>query len=171
MARLILLNGAPGVGKSTVGRLLVDARPLALLLDLDVVRSWLGPTDDLRASHLAARRVALAMAADRLAAGADVVVPQYLGRPEFIVELESLADATLSGFVEIVLVTSPDVGRARFEARGAVPQLVGADEPWSAMHARVSLLLATRPGARIVDAHGDVAATVALVEAALAKSG
>lgn len=134
MARLILLNGAPGVGKSTVARRLVDVRPLALLLDLDVVRSWLGPSDDVTASYLAARGVSLAMASERLRSGHDVVVPQYLGRPEFVVELESLAGATGSTFVEIALTTSHELGRAH--------------------------LLAARPAARRVDAGGELAATV-----------
>ncbi|HWC24091.1 MAG TPA: AAA family ATPase [Flexivirga sp.] len=40
--RLILLNGLPGVGKSTLAREYVAARPGTLNLDIDVLRSMLG---------------------------------------------------------------------------------------------------------------------------------
>ena len=167
MARLILLNGAPGVGKSTVASELARTRPLLLVLDVDTVRSLLGPADDITASRLAARRLALAMAGSQLRAGEDVVVPQYLGRPDFAAQLESLAAATDARFVEIVLTTTAEVGHERFDRRGDVPQLAGADESWAQMHARLGRFLAERPAAVIVDAHGDVATTVALVASVL----
>ncbi|MHA3701519.1 AAA family ATPase [Jatrophihabitans sp. YIM 134969] len=168
MARLILLNGAPGVGKSTVARELADARSLSLMLDLDVVRSLLGDTDgDVTASYLATRRLALAMAERHLRDGHDVVVPQYLGRVDFIEQLGSLCTATDSEFVEVALVTDAAVGQERFTARGDVPQLVGADESWPAMHARFTDLLAGRRHVHLVDASADVGVTVERVEQAL----
>jgi predicted kinase len=42
MAALILLNGPPASGKSTLATRLVAQRPLALNLDIDVVRGYLG---------------------------------------------------------------------------------------------------------------------------------
>ncbi|MBA3302830.1 MAG: AAA family ATPase, partial [Acidimicrobiia bacterium] len=41
MPRLILLNGPPGIGKSTLAQRFVDEHPLALNLDLDAVRAML----------------------------------------------------------------------------------------------------------------------------------
>lgn len=168
MPRLILINGAPGVGRSTVVRRIADGRPLALVLDVDVVRSLLGDGGpDVTASWLAAPELAVAMARVHLHAGHDVVVPQYPGRPEFLERLAAVAEQARVPFGEAALVTGPGPGRARFDARGAVPQRAGAVETWEQMHARLDALLAVRPHALRVDASGDVDTTVARVRAAL----
>ena len=39
---MVLINGAPGSGKSTLARRYVEEHPLALALDIDVVRGMLG---------------------------------------------------------------------------------------------------------------------------------
>ncbi|MCA9860138.1 MAG: AAA family ATPase, partial [Thermomicrobiales bacterium] len=118
MALLILINGAPGSGKSTLGRLLVDERPLALLLDIDTLRGQLGCwDDDPGTAGLTARRLAIAMVRTHLGAGLDVIVPQFLMRPTFLRELELVAQESGSRFVEIALISSPEEAAARFETR------------------------------------------------------
>lgn len=169
MARLILLNGAPGVGKSTLARRLAEDHPLLLVLDVDVVRSLLGATDDITASWLAARALALAMAERHLGAGHDVVVPQYLGRPEFIEQLRSVARGTGAEFLHVVLAVGARDGEARFLERGDVPQLVGATETYPEMHARLEALHPSLPGVVRVDATGDLDATHARLCDALAN--
>lgn len=42
MARLILINGLPDSGKSTIARYYCDLHAFALCLDVDVVRGLLG---------------------------------------------------------------------------------------------------------------------------------
>lgn len=42
MAVLVVLNGPPASGKSTIAKRFVEARPLSLNLDVDVVRGMLG---------------------------------------------------------------------------------------------------------------------------------
>ena len=42
MTRLILLNGPPGIGKSTIGIRYATAHPLAFCLDVDLVRRSIG---------------------------------------------------------------------------------------------------------------------------------
>ena len=88
MAVLILLNGPPAIGKSTIAQHFVESRPLTLNLDIDVIRGLLGdwldaPVD----AGVAARVLALAMAETHLNSGRDVIVPQFLGRVDFLEEL------------------------------------------------------------------------------------
>lgn len=79
VADLILLNGPPASGKSTVAAALVARRPLALNLDVDIVRGSLGQWRNTPAdAGIAARRLAIAMATTHLGQGHDVVVPQFL---------------------------------------------------------------------------------------------
>jgi hypothetical protein len=92
MARLILLNGPPGCGKSTMAQMYVNDHPLALNLDIDRVRSLLGGwRADPQAAGLLARAIALAAARVHLSSCHDVIVPQHLGRAQFIEQLERLA--------------------------------------------------------------------------------
>jgi hypothetical protein len=107
MARLVLINDAPGSGKSTLARMYVDQHPLVLALDVDVVRAMLGRwLDDPVAAGLIARRMAFEMARVQLTAGRDVWVPQFLGRLDFVFELEDLCDKIGAVFVEVVLLSN-----------------------------------------------------------------
>jgi hypothetical protein len=65
---------------------------MALNLDIDRLRSSMGRwRDDPHTAGLLARAVALAAARVHLAAGHDVVIPQFLGRADFLEQLENLA--------------------------------------------------------------------------------
>lgn len=109
MPRLILLNGAPGSGKSTLARRFAADHPLCLVLDIDDVRGMLGGwADDPEQSGLVARRLAVALARAHLLAGLDVVVPQLLGRVDFIDELQSVAADVGADWYEIVLTAGAD---------------------------------------------------------------
>jgi len=181
VALLVLLNGPPACGKSTIAERLVATRPLAMRLDIDVVRGLLGdwlqrPTD----AGLAARALAISMALTHLAAGHDVFVPQFLGRPEFIDELAALAVETGSTFVEIALVLDRESARSALAERTADPQndthrdaaaLVeqsGGTSAVDEMFDRYEALLDQRPGARRVEVErGDIDATVRAVEVVL----
>ena len=158
---LILLNGAPGVGKSTVAELLVERLPLALDLDIDLLRRQLGgwresPTE----AGLAARELALAMARTHLASGRDVVVAQYLGRPELLEALESTAAECGARFVEIVLTADVDTLAERFHSRSheaahpshaeIAAMVDGGGETPLELHARLTSLLAHRPQAVLI---------------------
>jgi predicted kinase len=93
MAVLVLLNGPPASGKSTIAQRFVDARPLSLNLDIDVVRGTLGDRlDNPSTAGLTARSLALVMAETHLAAGRDVIVPQFLGHTDFIGQLANAAE-------------------------------------------------------------------------------
>lgn len=102
MPRLILLNGPPGCGKSTIARMYADEHPLALNLDVDRVRDLIGGwRDDPTRGGLLARGIALAAAREHLAHGHDVVVPQFLGRVEFVDALDRLAAEVSVEFHEL----------------------------------------------------------------------
>lgn len=180
MASLILLNGPPASGKSTLAQLFVDERPLSLNLDIDVVRAllgnWLGsPTE----AGLAARSLALAMAETHLASERDVIVPQFLGRTDFIEQLETLAFRTGITFIEVALVLDRNAALAAFAERQKTPTsqshrdasaLVdhsSDSNPIEVMYDAYLALLEQRPEARRVEViRDDIAATFnRLVEA------
>jgi len=77
---LLVLNGAPGVGKSTLAHLYADDHPLSLIIDIDMIRSHLGGWKDVDESRLVARDLAVAMVQEHLRNGYDVIVPQYTWR-------------------------------------------------------------------------------------------
>jgi len=123
MARLILLNGPPGSGKSTLAARYAADHPLTLALDIDDLRRMLGgwlerPPE----AGLLARRMAIELARLQLREGRDVVVPQFLGRPDFIDALAELCATEGAEFVEIMLRSAAGDDEARFRRRVADPK-------------------------------------------------
>ena len=184
MPRLVLINGAPASGKSTLAQMYVDEHPLTLALDIDVVRAMLGRwLDDPVAAGLAARRMAIAMARVQLSAGRDVLVPQFLGRIDFVLELEHLARETGADFVEVVLLSGAQDAADRFARRSRHPETSahrdaqalqdrsGGPEGLLAMHARLLEVVAARPRTvTVTTTDGEIAqayrALVAQIDAA-----
>lgn len=165
MARLVVLNGPPAAGKSTVAARWVAAHPLALDLEIDGLRRMLGGwKDDPLGAGLLARELAVAAAGTHLRAGHDVLIPQYLGRTDFLARLERTADEAGAEFFEFMLMDTKDVMAARFHARTAAAadpahvdahdllERVGGARQLEAMYDRLLLVLAARPKARLVPA-------------------
>lgn len=175
-ARLIVLNGPPGIGKSTLAQLFADEHPLALNLDLDSVRRMLGQW----AQHpleagLLARAMTLEMARVHLRAGHDVIVPQFLGRPQFLAEAEQVAAEVGALFLEFVLMDGRDEAVRRFVDRtatssepahveaAALLDRFGGRPALEAMYDRLLLVLSHRPHARVIQSR-DGAAGAAYAE-------
>jgi predicted kinase len=179
--KLVLLNGPPAIGKSTIAQRYVDDHPLALNLDVDGLRSALGQwSEHGDESGLLARSLALAMARTQLSAGYDVVVPQFLGRLPFIVALEDLAAEMSADFYELVLLDSKASSLRRFsrrtEERGRGPaeamvERAGGEAVLEAHYESLLEVLAARPGAVTIEATwGEVDETYAAVLRCLTSS-
>jgi hypothetical protein len=181
MAVLVLLNGPPASGKSTMAQLFVDSRPLSLNLDIDVVRGMLGGwLDDPSTAGLIARSLALVMAEVHLAGERDVIVPQFLGRPDFIEELAGVAKRSAATFVETALWIDRSRAITAFADRRAAPSaqahhdaaaLVDRSEqadPVGQMYDAFVRVLEQRPATRRIEVvPGDIDQTFARFERAL----
>jgi predicted kinase len=160
--RLILLNGPPGIGKSSLALRYLADHPLAFCMDIDGVRRLLGRWQELpQESGKLARAMAVAMITEHLGRGYDVVVPQYLGRPAFIERLERAASDTGSTFHEAVLMDTRENAVVRFHARAddggltthhreAAAMTAGGDGELGEMYDRLAALLDNRPRAHVL---------------------
>jgi predicted kinase len=177
MPQLLFLTGAPGSGKSTIARLLVAERPLSLLLDLDLLRGTLGAwRADPAAAGVRARALGLELARAQLERGGDVVVPQFVRRPQLIEQFRDLAARTGSRFVLVALVSSPAEAESRFAARAGSSDPVHSDaaylqslasaEPVAQLYTAMLAMLTGFPETRFVETvGGDVEGTLARVRA------
>ena len=163
MPRLILLNGPPGIGKSTLAQIYADDHPGVLNLDIDRVRELIGGwRERFAVTGELARPIALSMAATHLRAGYDVLLPQYLGRLVEIERFETLAHEQGAGFCEVVLMDSKRRSVERFGRRGDiderpwhrhVQQIVdetGGRAVLADMHDRLTEILRARPDAVVI---------------------
>ena len=152
------------MGKSTLASRYVDEHRLAIALDLDRLRLLAFGAADVAGvpAMNATRDLALGAARAHLRAGRDVVVPQYLGRPDYLEALEALAVEMHADFHEIVLMDSEQRLAQRFAERTAaatrlehVAAAAGIQdegpESLAAMRQRLVELVATRPHAVVIE--------------------
>ena len=128
---LLVINGAPGVGKSTLGRLYSGVHPLSLVIDIDSIRMQLGRWEELDQSRLIARDLAVALARAHLRSGHVVIVPQFIGRPEFVERLRLVSTESGVRFVEVVLTDDSDSVAQRFRLRRNESNISGGQHPES----------------------------------------
>lgn len=167
---LLLFNGPPGSGKTTVARMIAESRPLSLRIDIDEVRDLIaGWHSSAGAGGLLARDLAAVMAARHLDAGHDVVVSQVIGHLPDLERFQSMTTSLGAVFREIVLVATREQCLRRLEARHAhgTRERVRVEE-FDELHERLVTALESRPHAIKVDSiDGDVRATVRRVQASL----
>lgn len=163
MARLIHLNGPPGIGKSTLAQWYVDAHPGVLNLDIDQVRTLIGGwRERFTETGEIVRPVALSMAASHLRGGRDVVMPQCLCRLSEIERFEAVAHDSGAVFCEVVLMDGKQQSLERFQHRGDDSELpwhqqvqeiverLGGQELLARMHDQLTMVLAARRDAAVL---------------------
>ncbi len=159
-ASLVLLNGAPGVGKSTLAGLLAR-RATVVVIDPDELRAA-------GADAASARAQAFSSIAALLAGGRTVLVPQLVARVGQLEGFEIVARGAGAGFVHVLLVdeASDPAGRYRRVA-GADAHPARADLDDDRLREHLSGLdevRAARPGAVVVaSAEGEPDAAVTAV--------
>ena len=164
MSRLIHLNGAPGIGKSTLARRYVGEHPGVLNCDVDVLRTLVGGWQvDFGAAGALIRPAALAMITAYLRGGHDVVLPQMLVDLAELGRFEAAAHSAGAGFVECMLVDEPGATVSRFHRRGAadgetewheqvraIVQAGGGDELLARYADGLRTVVSHRPGVVVV---------------------
>ena len=128
---LLAINGAPGVGKSTLAGKYANDVPLALIVEIDALRTQIGGWAEREDSRLVARDLALALMRSHLSNGYTVVVPQFLGRLDYLVAMQRLAEEVNTPCVEACLVCDSDVLIDRFRRRRREHLLAVVEHPES----------------------------------------
>lgn len=176
MPRLVLLNGPPGVGKTTLAQRYLIDHPLALKLDIDAIRCSMGHWQAREESKHLARALATEMARVHLLSGHHVVVPQLLARRDYIEVLEGVAVETGAVFHEILLLATSDEALARFLARRQALDAAGTSHPQASLehdahsfadiYSRLEVIARTRVRTRAIDTTGlDVDQTYTMLTA------
>ncbi|WP_215814876.1 ATP-binding protein [Pimelobacter sp. 30-1] len=124
MARLLHLNGAPGVGKSTLAQRYAAEHPGVLACDIDRLRCFVGGwEDDFAGAGAVIRPVAQAMIAAHLAEGRDVVLPQMLADEDERARFRSVAVDAGHAYVHVLLQAPRGIAADRLHARPAADPL------------------------------------------------
>jgi hypothetical protein len=126
----------------------VNRHPGTLNLDIDQVRCLIGGwQEDFPATGEIVRPIAISMAFTHLTAGRDVIMPQFLDADDEIAGFRAIAEATGSGFREIVIMDTKERSVERFDSRGS-----GEEVPW---HGQIKAIVEQSGGSRLLESMYD----------------
>ena len=120
MSKLIIINGATGVGKSTVALELHKSLPMAFLLEIDALRRHFSRYKELRKESLfASYGLALTICEQNLKQGRNVIIEKVIAdNDDFLEDLISIGKSHGVDIYEIILNASKDVVVKRAADRG-----------------------------------------------------
>ena len=161
--KLILLNGTPGLGKTTLAKLYIDNNPLAMCLDVDYIWFMFGQWQAMRPeSDRLKLKYSYELARLHLNEGYDVIVPNLIQTVSQYKEFEQIAHATGSELIELVLTAPLNVALKRLKTRGrasgyktgwrpgGVMDTGGREKLFVEMYKNVQDIIILRPNIRLI---------------------
>lgn len=162
--KLILLNGNPGMGKSTLAQRYVDDHPMALNLDIDKLWHMMGKwQSNMPQSEIQKYRLASSVAKTHLLEGHSVIVPDLIQKVEYYLDFQVIAEDSGAKLHEVVLLSSVHDAIQRCKKRainmgyvdgfrpGGVLDLGGREEMLAAMHSDMLAAVAARPNMVVIN--------------------
>ncbi len=162
--KLIMLNGMPGLGKTTLMQRYIDDHPMELGLDIDKIWWMMGRWQESRPrSYTQKLKLSGVIAEQHLRDGYDVVIAQHFDTLEQYEAFAHIAQQINADFIEIALrVPFPEALR-RFKIRGksmghktgfrpgGILDNGGREKMLEQMYDAVDTIVASRPSTTVLE--------------------
>ncbi len=150
--KLIILNGPPGVGKSTISKLLHADMPNSVLLDIDEIRRSVPDYKERRAESL---QISYQKAAEtvghHLKLGQDVIIDKAISQSETVDSLIEAGRAHGADVYEFLLFADKYTVQKRADERGYRPGSLLTRERVGEMWEKADALKKERLGSVLID--------------------
>lgn len=120
--KLIILNGPPGTGKSTISQKLHQELPMSILVDIDQLRRWInGYRENKKQSGVLGYELAKSVIASGLESGSDIIVDKVILDSDVIDSIIKIGKDYKADTYEFILSASKEATLARADKRGYRP--------------------------------------------------